>query len=89
MLCGAALTSCGDSFFEQYPANEITEGNFYQSDDDFNQGVRSCYAKLKTESGYYITELGYRSDESTLLAMATSTQDRYDIDHFQDIEITR
>ena len=85
MLCGAALTSCGDSFFEQYPANEITEGNFYQSDDDFNQGVRSCYAKLKTESGYYITELGYRSDESTLLAMATSTQDRYDIDHFQDV----
>lgn len=85
LLGGAALTSCGDSFFEQYPANEITEGNFYQSDDDFNQGLRSCYLKLKTMSSYYISELAYRSDESKLLAMTTSTQDRYDLDNFQDV----
>ena len=85
LLCAATLTACGDAFFEQYPANNITEGNFYQNDDDFNKAVRCCYAKLKTQSAYFITELGYRSDESTLLAMATSTQDRYDIDHFQDV----
>lgn len=85
MLGAIALTSCGNDFFEQYPSNEITQGNHFQSDDDFNQSLRSCYAKLRTQSGYFITELSYRSDESTLLAMATSTQDRYDIDHFQDV----
>lgn len=85
MLCGAALTSCSDSFFEQYPSNNITEGNYYQTDDDFNQGIRSCYYKLKTMSSFFITELAYRSDEATLLAMTTSTQDRYDMDHFQDV----
>lgn len=85
LLCGAALTSCGDSFFEQYPSNNITEANHYQSDDDFNQALRGCYDKVKGESGYFITELAYRSDESRLLAMATSTQDRYDLDNFQDV----
>ena len=36
------LASCSDSFFEQYPSNSITEGNFYKTDDDFNQGIYSC-----------------------------------------------
>lgn len=25
-----ALSSCGEGFFEQYPSNDITEGNFYK-----------------------------------------------------------
>lgn len=76
------LGSCGESFFEQYPSNEITEGNFYQTDDDFNQGVKACYAKLKTQMAFHLQELGYRSDENVLESMAVSTQDRYDIDNF-------
>lgn len=76
------LISCTDEFFEQYPSNNITEGNFYQTEADFNQGVYSCYAKLKTQSGFHITELAYRTDECILESMAVSTQDRYDIDHF-------
>ena len=27
-LGALAFCSCGDSFFEQYPSNNITEGNF-------------------------------------------------------------
>lgn len=76
------LISCGEKFFEMYPSNTITEGNFYQTEEDFNQGVYSCYAKLKTASGFHITELAYRSDECFLESMAVSTQDRYDLDHF-------
>lgn len=86
-LAGAALlslSSCGDSFFEQYPSNNITEGNFYKTDDDFNQGIYSCYHKMKTQMGFYVNELAYRSDECYLESMAVSTQDRYDIDHFQE-----
>ena len=76
------LISCSDEFFEQYPSNNITEGNFYQTEDDFNQGVYACYAKLKTQSGFHITEVAHRSDECILKSMAVSTQDRYDIGHF-------
>ena len=77
-----ALSSCGEGFFEQYPSNDITEGNFYKTDDDFNQGVAACYYKLKTNMGFHLTEIGYRSDENVLESMAVSTQDRYDIDNF-------
>ena len=86
-LTGAALlsfASCGDSFFEQYPSNKITEGNFYQNDEDFNQGIYSCYHKMKTQMSFYLSELAYRSDECYLESMAVSTQDRYDLDHFQE-----
>ena len=76
------LGSCGESFFEQYPSNNITEGNFYKTDDDFNQGVVACYAKLKTQMSFHLTEIGYRGDENVLESMAVSTQNRYDIDHF-------
>ncbi|MGM9737485.1 MAG: RagB/SusD family nutrient uptake outer membrane protein [Candidatus Cryptobacteroides sp.] len=87
ILAGTALlgaASCGENFFEQYPANSITEGNFYKTDDDFNQGVYSCYYKLKVNMSFFLTELAYRSDECILESMAVSTQDRYDIDHFQE-----
>ncbi|WP_295935422.1 RagB/SusD family nutrient uptake outer membrane protein [uncultured Alistipes sp.] len=76
------LGACTDSFFEQYPSNNITEGNTYKTDDDFNQAVAGCYAKLKTQMGFHLNEIGYRSDENVLESMAVSTQDRYDIDHF-------
>lgn len=81
-LLALGLGSCGESFFEQYPSNNITEGNFYKTDDDFNQGVAACYYKLKTQMSFHLTEIGYRSDENVLESMAVSTQDRYDIDHF-------
>lgn len=83
-LAAFGLASCGDSFFEQYPANTVTEGNYYLTDDDFNQGVYCCYEKLKTNMGFFLTELAYRSDECELVSMAVSTQDRYDVDHFQE-----
>ena len=54
-LLALGLGSCGEGFFEQYPSNNITEGNFYKTDDDFNQGVVACYAKLKTQMGFHLT----------------------------------
>lgn len=78
------ICSCGEKFFEQYPSNTITEGNFYQTENDFNQGVYACYGKLKTSIGFIINEVSYRADESLLESMAVSTQDRYNLDHFQE-----
>lgn len=81
-ILALSMSACGEGFFEQYPSNNITEGNFYKTDDDFNQGVASCYYKLKTQMGFHLTQICYRSDENVLESMAVSTQDRYDIDHF-------
>ncbi|MCM1504386.1 MAG: RagB/SusD family nutrient uptake outer membrane protein [Muribaculum sp.] len=82
VLTAMSLTSCGDDFFEQYPSNSITEGNHYNTDDDFNQSVRGCYQRLKSATGFFLNELSYRSDECILESMATSTQDRYNLDNF-------
>ena len=79
-----SLASCSDSFFEQYPSNNVTEGNFYKTDEDFNQGIYACYDKMKTQMAFYLNELAYRGDECYLESMAVSTQDRYDIDRFQE-----
>ena len=79
-----SLASCSDSFFEQYPSNNVTEGNFYKTDEDFNQGIYACYDKMKIQMAFYLNELAYRSDECYLESMAVSTQDRYDIDRFQE-----
>lgn len=84
VVLAMGLNSCGEGFFEQYPSNNISEGNYYQTDDDFNQGVTACYLKLKTQMSFFLNELAYRSDECLLESMAVSTQDRYDYDHFQE-----
>ncbi len=83
-LAITGLCSCSDSFFEQYPSNNVTKGNHYKTDNDFNQGVYACYQKVKTQMGFFLNELAYRSDECVLESMAVSTQDRYDLDHFQE-----
>ncbi len=82
-LAGLGFSSCGDAFFEQYPSNDITEGNHYQTDTDFNQAVLGCYQRVKSDVDFLLTEIAFRSDENELTAMAVSTQDRYDFDHFQ------
>ena len=76
--------SCTDSFFEQYPSNSVTENNYYITDDDFDQGVAACYHKLKTQMGYHLNELAYRSDECCKQAMTVSDASTYYFDHFEE-----
>ena len=76
------LGSCSDSFFELTPSNEISVDDFYQTADDFNQAVIACYSKLQSQVSYYTEFSEYRSDNLFISAPTTSTQDRYDIDHF-------
>ena len=87
LLLGVAAfgaASCTDSFFEQYPSNSITENNYYITDDDFDQGVAACYHKLKTQMGYHLNELAYRSDECCKQAMTVSDAATYYFDHFEE-----
>lgn len=80
--------SCTDKFFEEYPSNKVTEGNFFQSKEDFDQGVRACYAMLSSQLSWDITELAYRSDEAKLEDMTAGTVDRFAIDHFEEMAST-
>ena len=78
LLCSV---SC-EKFFNQYPSNSITEGNFYKTEEDFNQAVKGCYGKLKSKMSFHLTSLAYRSDECIQVSMGTSDQDKYNFDHF-------
>lgn len=84
IITALGTTSCGNSFFEQYPSNSITENNHYITDDDFDQGVAACYLKLKTQMGYHLNELAYRSDECCKQAMTVSDAATYYLDHFEE-----
>ena len=78
----ALCTNSCEKFFTLYPGNSVTEGNFYQTEEDFNQAVRGCYARLKSNMSFHLTSLAYRSDECIQVAMATSNQNQWDFDHF-------
>lgn len=87
LLLGVAAlgaASCTDSFFEQYPSNSVTENNYYITDDDFDKGVAACYHKLKTQMGYHLNELAYRSDECCKQAMTVSDASTYYFDHLEE-----
>jgi hypothetical protein len=76
--------SCSDSFFDLKPYDKTTAENMYQTAEDFNLAVIGCYSRLQTQVNFYLECCEYRSDNLHLPAPTTGTQDRYDIDRFQD-----
>ena len=53
---GSVFTSCDDQL-EQINPNKATEGTFWQSEEDFEMALTSCYTPLKNalQGGYYGT----------------------------------
>lgn len=87
LLSGAlllSLVSC-EKFFDLKPDYEVTIDSVYKTADDFNIAVIGCYAKLQTQTSFYTECCEYRSDNLYLKAPTAGTQDRYDIDQFQDV----
>lgn len=82
---GLTVSSCSDSFFELLPNDEVTTDLVYQSESDFEIAVNGCYAKLQTQMSFYTEMCEYRSDNIGLNAPTSGTQDRYDIDQFQEV----
>lgn len=76
------MTSCGDSFFDLEPASSVTIDKVYKTASDYNVAVIGCYAKLQSQVNFYTECCEYRSDNLSLGAPTSGTQDRYDIDHF-------
>ena len=78
------VISCSEEFFEKYPSNQITENTHFQTQGDFEQAVKSCYVKLKSEASWHITIMSYRTDECQVESMSVASRDRYNIDHFSE-----
>lgn len=76
------MTSCGDSFFDLEPASSVTIDKVYKTASDYNVAVIGCYSKLQSQVNFYTECCEYRSDNLSLSAPTSGTQDRYDIDHF-------
>ena len=78
------LFSCSDSFTDITSENDLTTDNFYQTADDFNTAVLGAYAKLQGQVGIYFELVEWRSDNLDLLAPTAGTQDRFNINKFQE-----
>lgn len=79
-----ALAGCSNDFFDLNPHNEVPANEFYVTASDFDLAAIGCYAKLQSQVNFYTECAEFRSDNIYLSAPTTGTQDRYDIDQFQD-----
>lgn len=83
-LATLLMTSCGDSFFDLEPASNVTIDKVYKTASDYNVAVTGCYSKLQSQVNFYKECCEYRSDNMEVKAPTAGTQDRYDINHFED-----
>ena len=40
------MTSCGDDFLSKFPNTQVSEGNFYKTEDQLSAAVNDCYRQL-------------------------------------------
>lgn len=78
------LASCKKGFLELEPQSETNASGFYKTAQDFGTAVAGAYASLQNYPNMYFELSSYRSDELTLGAPTAGTQDRYNIDKFND-----
>lgn len=77
-------TSCSDGFTEIASENDLTTDSFYETADDFNTAVIAAYAKLQSQVRFYFELNEWRSDNLDLGAPTAGTQDRFNINKFQE-----
>ena len=78
------ISGCSDSFTEIASENNLTTESFYNTADDFNTAVIAAYAKLQGQVGLYFELCEWRSDNLDLAAPTAGTQDRFNINKFQE-----
>ncbi|WP_026356329.1 RagB/SusD family nutrient uptake outer membrane protein [Segatella maculosa] len=83
-LTALLMSSCGENFFELEPASKVTIDKIYKTASDYNVAVVGCYSKLQSQVDFYKECCEYRSDNMEVKAPTAGTQDRYDINHFED-----
>lgn len=59
-----SLYSCSDSYFDQYPEDQFTEGVFYKQAGDFEKAINAAYASLRTTYGNFYALGDIASDDA-------------------------
>lgn len=76
--------SCSDDFVNLSPQNSLNSEDFYKTKDDFNAAVIAAYAKLQGQVNLYFELVEWRSDNLDLAAPTAGTQDRFNVNKFQE-----
>lgn len=77
------LCSC-ENFLDLSPDSQPNANDFYKTESDFNGAVISCYQTLRNYSTTVLDVLEYRSDNMYMPSFTSGSQDKYEINHFQD-----
>ncbi|MFH4969531.1 RagB/SusD family nutrient uptake outer membrane protein [Gaetbulibacter sp. M240] len=84
LLISLIAVSCSDNFTELPSENDLTTDSFYKTADDFNAAVISAYQKIQSQVNLYFELVEWRSDNLDLGAPTAGTQDRFNINKFQE-----
>lgn len=82
-------TSCSDDFVELAPQDFLNSEEFYQTQDDYKSAILATYANLQGQVGIYFELVEWRSDNLDLGAPTSGTQDRFNINKFQETSANR
>lgn len=86
LFCLFSLTACR-KMIDLAPPSEMSEADFYSTEDDIEQAVSACYAALQSEGQYglnYIFLMEIRSDNSSLEDFSKSGARYGDIEAFKE-----
>lgn len=84
ILAAITITSCSKDFLELNPQAQANSEGFYKTQSDFNTAVIGAYARFRVYPNMYFEMSSFRSDELSIGAPTAGTQDRFNIDKFQD-----
>lgn len=77
------LSSC-EGFLDLSPESQPNAKEFYVTENDFNSAVMACYQSLRNYPTIVLDVLEYRSDNMFMPSFTSGSQDKYEINHFQD-----
>lgn len=84
ILCTVFCLSSCESFLDLSPDSQPNANDFYKTESDFNGAVMACYQTLRNYPTMVLEVLEYRSDNMYMPSFTSGSQDKYEINHFQD-----
>ena len=84
ILCTFFCLSSCESFLDLAPESQPNANSFYKTESDFNGAVIACYQTFRSYPTMVLDVLEYRSDNMYMPSFTSGSQDKYEINHFQD-----
>lgn len=84
ILCAVFCLSSCEAFLDLSPDSQPNANDFYKTESDFNGAVIACYQTLRSYPTMVLDVLEYRSDNMFMPSFTSGSQDKYEINHFQD-----